>query len=275
MLVPGGYHYSCFNEGADVVANGIVSTVQDLIVAFLPTLLCWNLQMPFRQKVALYGIFTISYTTVIIGALRTWTSYRIYFESYDVTWIANETFLLSLLELYIGAMCANAPALKVFFKAILNSERITKIISSRSSKSRSNNSSKTPRSDPTSTAISKTSAWIPIGLWRSQHSRSASGYLSEPHSTVTTDKHGGIVPASAPVQIEYYERDSNSISKPNSPEYTDTIVPWRTSDVEMGEFQPPLRENRRSEIQALPRLPAAPESVWKKPMRALPPFYKK
>jgi hypothetical protein len=271
LLVPGGYHYTCFNEGADVVANGIISTVQDLIVAFLPTLLCWNLQMPFRQKVALYGIFTISYTTVIIGALRTWTSYRIYFESYDVTWIAGETFMLSLFELYIGAMCANAPALKVFFKAILNSERVTKIISSRSSKSRSAD----PPSMAGNTGVSKTSAWIPIGLWRSQHSRGASGYLSEPHTTVTTDKHGGIVQTSAPVQAGYCERDSESISSPKSPEYADTIVPWRTNDVEMGEFQPPLRENRRSEIQALPQLPSTPSSVWVKPVRALPPFYKR
>jgi hypothetical protein len=100
-----GYQYTCINEGADVVANGIVATVQDLIVAFLPTMLCWKLQLPVRQKVALYAIFAISYSTVALGALRTWTTYRIYFQTYDVTWHANDTFFFSLLELHVGAMC--------------------------------------------------------------------------------------------------------------------------------------------------------------------------
>jgi hypothetical protein len=128
-----GYHYTCINEGADVVANGIVATVQDLVVASLPTLLCWKLQLPVRQKVALYAIFAISYSTVALGALRTWTTYRIYFQTYDVTWHANDTFFFSLLELHVGAMCANAPSLKVFFKHVLSSEKLSKLIGSRSS----------------------------------------------------------------------------------------------------------------------------------------------
>jgi hypothetical protein len=125
VKVAQGYNYQCSNEGADVVAHGIISTIQDLVVAFLPTLLCWNLQMPNRQKFALYGIFAVGYSTVAIGAMRTYSGYRIFFQTYDVTWAASDTWLWSLLELHIGSMCANAPALKIFFTQVLKVDRLT------------------------------------------------------------------------------------------------------------------------------------------------------
>lgn len=275
---PGGYDFYCINEGADVVANGIVSTVHDFIVAFLPTLLCWKLQMPIRQKIALYGIFAISYTTVVIGALRTYTSSRIYFQTYDVTWEAGNTFLLSILELHIGTMCANAPALKVFFKHLLQSERLTKLISSRSSKSRSNSSRIQRSNDPTATAntgVSKSSAWIPIAFWKSSHSRSASGYLSESNATVTTDKHGGIVHTDVQNQADYDKRDSDSMSKRFAPAYHDTVVSWQHDhDVEMNPIRPQPRDIRGSDVQALPPLPAPSSLSRWRPMRLMSLFPK-
>ncbi|KAF2475582.1 uncharacterized protein BDR25DRAFT_279724, partial [Lindgomyces ingoldianus] len=111
-----GYKYKCFNEGADVFAAGLISAVQDFITAILPTFLYWKLHIPLRQKIALFGIFAIGYCVVAISAIRTWLSWRIFFETYDVTWAAWDNWLWSMLELHVGAMCANAPALKVFFK---------------------------------------------------------------------------------------------------------------------------------------------------------------
>ncbi|KAH8714071.1 hypothetical protein GQ44DRAFT_829934, partial [Phaeosphaeriaceae sp. PMI808] len=112
---PGGYTYKCTNEGATIVANGVVSTAQDFVAASLPAMLCWNLQMPFRQKVALYGIFAVSYFVVAAGVMRTYTCYHLFFETYDVTWVASDVYLWSVLELHLGSMCANAPALKAFY----------------------------------------------------------------------------------------------------------------------------------------------------------------
>jgi hypothetical protein len=37
--------------------------------------------MRFRQKVGLYCVFTISYAVVAMGALRTYSSYRLFFET--------------------------------------------------------------------------------------------------------------------------------------------------------------------------------------------------
>ncbi|KAF2831694.1 hypothetical protein CC86DRAFT_274269, partial [Ophiobolus disseminans] len=115
LLASGKYKFKCANEGAEIVANGVISTVQDFIAASLPAILCWKLQMPLRQKIALYSVFAISYSAVALGALRTYTSYRLFFETYDVTWAACDVWLWSLLEMHIGSMCANAPALKAFY----------------------------------------------------------------------------------------------------------------------------------------------------------------
>ena len=88
-----GYEYKCLDEGTDIFVAAIVSTAQDLLTAMLPTILYWNLQIPLRQKMALFGIFGIGYGVVAIGALRAYASWRNFFDTYDVTWEANDMFL--------------------------------------------------------------------------------------------------------------------------------------------------------------------------------------
>ncbi|KAF2439559.1 hypothetical protein P171DRAFT_325707, partial [Karstenula rhodostoma CBS 690.94] len=113
-----GYEFKCFNEGADIFSAAVISTAQDLLTAILPTFLYWNLQIPIRHKIALFGIFAIGYGVVAIGVLRSYYSWQIFFESYDVTWVTWHAYNFTLLEIHMGAMCANAPALKIFFKQI-------------------------------------------------------------------------------------------------------------------------------------------------------------
>ena len=48
---------TCRNEGAIIVAVAAISTVQDFIIALLPVLLIWKLQISKNQKFALCGIF--------------------------------------------------------------------------------------------------------------------------------------------------------------------------------------------------------------------------
>ncbi|KAF2634356.1 hypothetical protein P280DRAFT_362696, partial [Massarina eburnea CBS 473.64] len=120
-----GYKYTCFNEGVDVLAASAISTAQDLLTAILPTFIYWHLQIPARQKVALFGIFAIAYGVVAIGVVRVYKGWEIFFSSYDVTWLVWETWNWTLLEIHVGAMCANTPALKVFFKQYLNIEKLT------------------------------------------------------------------------------------------------------------------------------------------------------
>jgi hypothetical protein len=111
-----GYRYHCFDEGAEVTVVSIVSTTQDLVTAILPTLLYWNLQIPLRQKVAIFRIFAIGYSVVALGALRSYYAWRTFYATYDVTWSTWDSTLIMMLEQHIGALCANAPSLKQFAK---------------------------------------------------------------------------------------------------------------------------------------------------------------
>lgn len=246
-----GYKFKCFNEGADVFAASVISSSQDLLTAMLPTFLYWNLKIPFRQKVALFGIFAIGYGVVALGALRSYYNWIIFFETYDVTWVAWNSWIWTLVELHVGAMCANAPALKVFFKQYLKLDKLTTRSKSVSDGSRRRGAGPLPRS-----------GYGKFTFWKSAHSRSKNGYFSEPHTELSVDPHGG-------VKVQKEIRISHSpISKHSS---TDRITGRYDDDVEMGslETRAPSADSKsdyREEVQALPRIsshgpPQAPENA--------------
>jgi hypothetical protein len=51
------HELKCHDEGAQIVAVVVVSTLQDFFLCALPMVLIWNLQISRRQKAALCGIF--------------------------------------------------------------------------------------------------------------------------------------------------------------------------------------------------------------------------
>jgi hypothetical protein len=112
-----GYSYHCWvDEGADLLSASIISAVQDAIAAFLPTILYWNLQIPRHQKIALGAIFALGYLVCIVAGIRSYYVHRVFNDPlYDSTWESWPAWLLCMLEIQLGAICASAPALKVFF----------------------------------------------------------------------------------------------------------------------------------------------------------------
>ncbi|KAF2025555.1 hypothetical protein EK21DRAFT_76162, partial [Setomelanomma holmii] len=161
------YSYKCANEGAEIVANG------DFIAASLPAALCWNLQMPLRQKVALYSVFAVSYVVVALGAVRTYSCYYLFFDTYDI---------------HIGAICANAPAVKAFYAHYFK----TTLPPSYGSHPHSNMRSQQRQSPTTTNASTTSSLWAKIPFWKRGNLHSSNGYLSE-SQTHMSSKHGNIV----------------------------------------------------------------------------------
>jgi hypothetical protein len=267
-----GYKYKCFNEGADVLAAGIISAVQDLVTAVLPTFLYWKLQLPIRQKLALFGIFAIGYGVVAVGTIRLYLSWRIFFDTYDETWVGWDNWLWSMLELHIGAMCANAPALKVFFKHFLQIENIT-----RRTKSRSHQSGSKPNSqqNTTSSKFSKNSTTFEkLSFWKHSRGQSKNGYISEAHTDVSVDIHGG-VHVQKEILITHApqpSRTQNSISR--STESCNALArdaaidadsnkdldidiemgSWETYDPPSDVYEDSVRDEEE-EVQALPPMP--------------------
>jgi hypothetical protein len=253
-----GYKYSCFNEGADIFAASVVSAVQDLITAVLPTFLYWNLHIPLRQKIALFGIFAIGYGAAVLGALRSYYSYKIYFQTYDVTWYAWDQLLVTLLELHVGCFCANAPTLKVFFRHFFH-ERLTSSIK----RSKSSNQEGTQSSKSSASMLKeKVSSFF----------YSKNGYISEAYTDTTVDALGGVqvqrdfqveaIPASPIIP----EPEPTRQDLRGSVDTTDLMCAQYYDDIEMGNFT-----TRNSQVSGLsldndavlsmPQTPMSPYSM--------------
>ncbi|KAF2837819.1 integral membrane protein, partial [Patellaria atrata CBS 101060] len=109
------HEYTCADEAAILFSAVIISMIQDIITCVLPIWFVWNLQLAKRQKIAVAGIFLVGFLTCIAGALRMYYIHRVYYETYDITWAAEEGWLWTMIESHLGIICASAPALKIFF----------------------------------------------------------------------------------------------------------------------------------------------------------------
>jgi hypothetical protein len=259
-----GYEFHCFDEGADVFAASIISCAQDLLTAVLPTFLYWNLQIPIRQKLALFGIFALGYGVVALGAVRAYYSWYTFYGTYDVTWSTWNLFLTCMLELYIGCMCANAPAMKVFFKHFFQ-EKL-----SRSSKSRSPPVS----NDRHDSAHTKSkNSWRKFGanLTSISWAHSSRGY-HDTHTDVSVDPHGG-VHVHKEVQVIHSPTSTATpthINRPSSTMTADMICDRDYEDIELGRYTTghnsrvsSMRSTQLFEghdLEALPPLPTSPAS---------------
>jgi hypothetical protein len=259
-----GYKFHCFDEGADVLAASVISAFQDLVTAILPTFLYWNLQISLRQKFALFGIFAIGYGVVGLGALRAYYSYRTFYLTYDVTWSTYDAFFATLLELHVGAFCANAPTMKVFFKHFFRD----RFASSSRSKNTAHSSSKASKA---STGLySKIAGFLST-------SHSSKGYISDANTSVSVDAHGAIDvqkereiditrnPAAA-LRPNRKHESANTINLLNQHYYANNNDNNNNNtndvDIELGDYHPDVPPSPHTfagiDISALPALPASP-----------------
>ncbi len=247
----GGYKYKCMDEGALAMAYGVTATIQDFLVASLPAVLCWNLKISSREKVALYGIIAFGYVTVLLGSLRTWAVHQAYFTTYDITWISSKVWLFTLLEMHIGTICANSPALRVFFAHFLDDRPWTGL------RSRSRTGAHTPE-DITRVASpirfwsisrDKLPSWdrlpswdkLPslekVSLWKRSPSVKTTNHQPEMESKVFAGKHCAIIET----RVQYVGEEKMSGARMGS-----------TSD----------RMGSVSDVEALPAIAPQAPSRW-------------
>lgn len=276
-----GYKYRCLNEGADVFSASVISTVQDLITAVLPSFLYWNLRIPVRQKIALFGIFAIGYGVAALGAMRAYYSWQIYFGSYDATWVTWDLFLVTILELHVGCFCANAPTLKVFFKHFFHEKLVSSAKRSNASGQKGQLSGTHSSKSSAGTLREKVSGFFSKGS--SAHSRD--GYLSGPHADISVDAHGGVQ-----VQREVHLTESPApaiVLQPihrnlrESADTTDMICAQYYDDIELGRYTTSRNSHVSSfyshgvlddaDVEVLPAMPQTPRSP--RSMRSFLPFH--
>jgi hypothetical protein len=184
-----GTKFNCNDEGAAVTAAGVVSTVQDVITAFLPNFIYWKAQIPFRQKVALMAIFATAYLAAAFGALRTYATWYLFYRTYDVSWQLWEIWNYTLLEFHIGIICANAPALKAFVKQYLDIKSVISNRGGNSSRAKSSKSSQAQSSQTGSKASSNPSGKSKMSKWKDPFARH--GYYSQA-TQMSQDEQSGI-----------------------------------------------------------------------------------
>ncbi|KAI0167951.1 hypothetical protein BJ166DRAFT_244331 [Pestalotiopsis sp. NC0098] len=110
----------CINEEAHLLAAGIINTVTEFIVVFLPMSTVLKLSLPKRQRAIVLGLFATGFLACGAGIARiiyTWLSTSS--PDHDTVWNAWAVRLVSGIELYLGIICASIPAIKPFFATYL------------------------------------------------------------------------------------------------------------------------------------------------------------
>ena len=90
--------------------------IGDAYSTILPLLLVSGLSMPSRQKLALYGLFSLGFFVVIFGILRTYYMYTMINKDWDFTWTLWKVWVWGEFEMWFSVYAACAPALKPFFR---------------------------------------------------------------------------------------------------------------------------------------------------------------
>ncbi|PQE03809.1 integral membrane protein [Rutstroemia sp. NJR-2017a BBW] len=111
---------NCIDERTHILASGIINTLTDFFVFFLPIPTVFSLPIPIRQQVMLSLLFAAGLVVCASGTVRIYYAY-LATSNYDRTWYSFPLWISSVLELYIGIICTALPATKPFFSVYLPS----------------------------------------------------------------------------------------------------------------------------------------------------------
>ncbi|KAK5278708.1 hypothetical protein LTR20_000916 [Exophiala xenobiotica] len=106
----------CANESVALPISAGLSVLGDFYSTLLPLILVYHLDLPARQKIALYLLFALGFMAVAAGIVRTVLLYDLLNVNYDFSWELWATWIWALLELYLALFAASAPGLKPFFR---------------------------------------------------------------------------------------------------------------------------------------------------------------
>ncbi|CAI6339372.1 unnamed protein product [Periconia digitata] len=115
VIAAGG---KCINSLAFILGSCALSIFMDLIIIPIPTAMVWNLQMPFKTKVAIALVMSMGWIATLTSILRL----IIYHHRYTV---ADRTYnigiVLSIVEPSVAIIAACAPPLRRLFTFLMPS----------------------------------------------------------------------------------------------------------------------------------------------------------
>ncbi|KAK7923985.1 hypothetical protein PG985_006039 [Apiospora marii] len=113
---PTAGHENCIDEAAHLEAAGIINTVSDFILVFLPIRTVVGLKLPRKQRIIVLLLFSAGFLACIAGVFRVYfTAISVNDPNFDRTWNSWANWIASVAELSLGIICASVPAIKPFF----------------------------------------------------------------------------------------------------------------------------------------------------------------
>ena len=143
------YPHICINQDYAMLTFGILNTTTDFFSFFIPMPMIWKLQLPLRQRLAVFSIFGLGCLVCLSAIARVYIDDLALRRTYDITWWVWPECLVTTLEIDIGVVrqwyeitvflhsdnkqiCASLPALRPLFARIwprlLESVRSGKIL---------------------------------------------------------------------------------------------------------------------------------------------------
>jgi len=113
------HKFNCRDEHIALPISAATSVLGDFYTTLIPYVLIVKLNLPRRQKLALYSLFLLGFLVVAAGIVRTYFINYLINETYDNTWYLWKLWIWTFVELYISIIAASAPALKPFFRRFL------------------------------------------------------------------------------------------------------------------------------------------------------------
>ncbi|PGH02330.1 hypothetical protein AJ79_07670 [Helicocarpus griseus UAMH5409] len=105
------YEYHCIDRYTVTFPASIGNAILDFLTMLIPVPIAWQLRLPMRQRLAVIGIFCLGGVVVLASCVKTKyvvTAMRSYDEQYD----AYPLWIMSIVEIDVGIICASAPALR-------------------------------------------------------------------------------------------------------------------------------------------------------------------
>ncbi|KAH9216512.1 hypothetical protein DL95DRAFT_407493 [Leptodontidium sp. 2 PMI_412] len=112
VTISGG---SCIDVAKILTAHGIVNIATDVATLVLPVMLVYKLQLPMKQKVAVAGLFMTGTLVCIVSAIRLKSVWDLA-HSMDMTWVGLGVSVWSVVEVYVGIICACLISFKPFLR---------------------------------------------------------------------------------------------------------------------------------------------------------------
>lgn len=92
------------------------SIITDIAIYVAPMPMLWNIQIAFRQKIALFGVFGLGFFSVAAGCVRFAYVRKLSGEK-DMYFLLADSLNWCELEIYVAIFCGSAPAFKVLLKS--------------------------------------------------------------------------------------------------------------------------------------------------------------